>query len=64
MRTIAASVSASTADSERTQTSHDLETINDLQKLTDLFDRRGYSAVDIEGIMSRNFVDFFRKAWN
>ena len=46
------------------QTPHDLETIADLQKLADIFDRRGYSAVDIEGIMSRNFVDFFRKAWN
>ena len=43
---------------------HDLETITDLQKLTDLFDRRGCSAVDIAGIMYRNFIDFFRKAWS
>ncbi len=45
------------------QSPHDLETIADLYKIAEILDRRGYSSRDIEGIMYRNFVDFFRRAW-
>jgi membrane dipeptidase len=45
------------------QTPHDLETIADLRKIADILERRGYSSEDIQGIMYRNFVDFFRRAW-
>lgn len=46
------------------QSPSDLETIADLQKMADLLAARGYSAADIEGIMWKNFVDFFRRAWS
>lgn len=42
---------------------YDLDTITDLQKLPDLFAKRGYSAADIEGIMWGNWVHFLRRAW-
>lgn len=45
------------------QTPHDLDTIADLPKFAEILDRRGYSREDIEGIMFRNWVDFFRRAW-
>jgi len=45
------------------QTPHDLETIADLRKVADILERRGYSKEDIDGIMSQNFVNFFRRAW-
>ncbi len=45
------------------QTPHDLETIADLPRMADLLTDRGYSAADVEGIMYRNWVDFFRRAW-
>ncbi|MGV3606270.1 MAG: dipeptidase [Planctomycetaceae bacterium] len=38
------------------QCPHDLETIADLQKLTSILARRGYSQADIEGIMYGNWV--------
>ncbi|MDA1017464.1 MAG: membrane dipeptidase [Planctomycetota bacterium] len=41
----------------------DMNSIADLQKLPDLFRARGYSDADIEGMMSRNVVDFLRRAW-
>lgn len=44
------------------QSPHDLDTIADLPKIGDILSRRGYSQVDIEGILGRNFVDFFRRA--
>ncbi|MFT4560102.1 MAG: microsomal dipeptidase-like Zn-dependent dipeptidase [Planctomycetaceae bacterium] len=28
-----------------------------------LLSERGYSDTDVEGIMNRNFLDFFRRAW-
>ncbi len=41
------------------QTPVDLDTIADLQKLPGLLEKRGYSAVDIAGIMSGNWLRFF-----
>lgn len=46
------------------QTPHDLDTIADLHKVAEILERRGYSSEDIQGIMYRNFVDFFRRAWS
>ena len=46
------------------QTPHDLETIADLYKIAEILESRGYSQDDIDGIMSKNFVDFFRRAWS
>jgi membrane dipeptidase len=40
----------------------DLDTIADLPRVADILARRGYSSDDIEGIMGRNFVEFFAKA--
>jgi membrane dipeptidase len=45
------------------QCPHDLETIADLNKIAEILDRKGYSAEDIAGIMSGNFINFFRRAW-
>jgi len=46
------------------QTPHDLGTIADLGRLAETLERRGYSGNDIEGVMQRNFVEFFRRAWS
>lgn len=43
------------------QSPHDLDTIADLHKLRPIFERRGYSADDIEGIFYKNWVRFFVK---
>jgi membrane dipeptidase len=45
------------------QTPRDLDTIADLARFADILDRRGYSPEDVENIMYRNFVEFFRKSW-
>jgi membrane dipeptidase len=45
------------------QSPYDLETIADLQKIPDLFRKRGYTEPDIENIMHGNFLRFLRKAW-
>ena len=45
------------------QTPKDLDTIADLFKVADILSRRGYSQTDIDGIMYRNWVRFFEKAW-
>lgn len=45
------------------QSPHDLDTIADLGRFAEILDRKGYSAEDIEGIMYKNFVEFFRRAW-
>ena len=45
------------------QCPYDLETIADLQKIPALFKARGYSDVDIENLMSGNWLRFLRKAW-
>ena len=44
------------------QTPQDLESIADLQKLSGILAARGYSAADIEGIFSGNFLRFLRTA--
>lgn len=46
------------------QSPSDLDTIADLQKMGDLLAERGYSAADVEKIMYRNFLEFFRRAWS
>jgi membrane dipeptidase len=40
----------------------DIETIADLQKITSLLGKRGFSAVDIDQIMHGNWLRFLRKA--
>jgi membrane dipeptidase len=47
----------------REQCPLDLDTIADLTKLPDLLAARGFSAADIEGIASGNFLRFLRAAW-
>lgn len=46
----------------REQSPGDLETIADLQKLPGLLGKRGYSPVDIEKIMSGNFIRLLRSS--
>jgi membrane dipeptidase len=41
----------------------DLDTIADLQKVPGLLQQRGYDEDAIEGIMYRNWVRFFERAW-
>ena len=45
------------------QSPHDLDTIADLGQFASILERRGYTREDIEGILWRNFVEFFRRAW-
>ena len=45
------------------QCPYDLETISDLQKLPEMFLKRGYSTEDVENIMHGNWLRFLRKAW-
>jgi len=45
------------------QCPYDLDTIADLQKITDLLHKRGYSEADIHGIMHGNWIRLFREAW-
>lgn len=45
------------------QSPRDLETIADLHKVGEILDRRGYKQSDVEGIMSRNWIELFRRAW-
>ena len=46
------------------QSPHDMDTISDVQKLVAIFKKRGYSDVDIEGIMHGNALRFIRNAWS
>ena len=48
----------------REQSPSDLDTIADLQNLTDLLEARGYSADDIAAIMHGNWLRFLHEAWN
>ena len=41
----------------------DMDTIADLQKLTGLLSKRGYSQDDIENIFHKNWLRFLRNAW-
>ena len=45
------------------QTPHDLDTIADLQKVPIMLSKKGYSDLDIEKIMSLNFVEFLKRVW-
>ncbi|MHC4494432.1 MAG: dipeptidase [Planctomycetota bacterium] len=42
----------------------DLDTIADLQKLTDLLKNRGYVEDDIDRILSQNVIDFLLQIWS
>lgn len=45
------------------QSPSDLDTIADLQNLTGLLTKRGYSSTDIENIFHKNWLRFLRNAW-
>jgi len=45
------------------QTPADLDTIADLQRIPEMLAQRGYAALDIENIVSGNFLRFLRTAW-
>jgi membrane dipeptidase len=45
------------------QSPSDLDTIADLQNLTELLDKRGYSEADIENVFHKNWLRFLRNAW-
>jgi membrane dipeptidase len=47
----------------REQCPYDLKTIADLQKVTRLLAKRGYTDADIENMMHGNWLRFLRKAW-
>jgi membrane dipeptidase len=47
----------------REQCPYDLDTIADLQRLPNMFEKRGYSAEDIGNILHGNFLRFLRNAW-
>ena len=46
------------------QAPRDLNTIADLQKLQPIFERRGYSNQEIEGIFSGNWIRLFKDVWS
>ena len=46
------------------QTPLDLDTIADLQKIPSMLSKKGYSKIDIENIMSQNFINFLKRVWN
>lgn len=46
------------------QAPRDLNTIADLQKLRPLLERRGYTAQDIGGIFSENWIRLLRNTWS
>jgi membrane dipeptidase len=45
------------------QCPHNLETIADLQKLPEIFRKRGYKESDIQKILSGNWIEFLRRVW-
>ncbi|MBV9962641.1 MAG: membrane dipeptidase [Parafilimonas sp.] len=45
------------------QCAHDLETIEDLNKIPSLLIKRGYSNNDVKNVMHGNWLRFLRKAW-
>jgi len=45
------------------QCPYDLETIADLQNVSGLFKKRGYTDADVENLMHGNWLRFLRKAW-
>ncbi|MBK0379103.1 dipeptidase [Mucilaginibacter segetis] len=47
----------------REQCPYDLETISDLQKISKIFKKRGYTQTDVENLMYGNWLRFLRNAW-
>src|SRR5581483_12064880 len=45
------------------QSPADLDTMADLQKLSAILERRGYSAADVAGILHGNWLALMRRAW-
>jgi membrane dipeptidase len=45
------------------QSPSDMDTIADLQKVTTLLEKKGYSKNDIENIMHQNFINFLLNNW-
>ena len=41
----------------------DLDTIADLQKIPLMLSNKGYTKIDIENIMSQNFIKFLKRVW-
>ena len=41
----------------------DLDTIADLQKIPLMLSKKGYTKIDIENIMSQNFIKFLNRVW-
>ncbi len=46
------------------QTPHDLDTIADLHRIADILSQRNYTDEQIAGIMHKNWLNFFRRAWS
>ncbi len=46
------------------QSPADLETIADLQKISDLLRKRGYSESDVKKVMGENWLNFLKRAWS
>ena len=46
------------------QSPNDLNTIADLQRLSEILDRRGFSSDDISGILADNWIRFLIRVWN
>ena len=42
----------------------DMDTIADLQKIPKMLSKRGYTPLDIENIMNKNFINFLRRVWS
>jgi membrane dipeptidase len=47
----------------REQSPHDLDTIADLRRMSDLLRQRGYADSDVAKILHGNWVRFFQEAW-
>ena len=45
------------------QCPYDLESIADLDKVSGLFQKRGYTEKDVENLMHGNWIRFLCKAW-
>ena len=45
------------------QTPVEIDTIEDLRKIPDMLEARGYAPSDVEGIMSLNFIRFLERNW-
>ena len=45
------------------QSPDDLDTIADLQKIPLMLSKKGYTKIDIENIMSQNFIKFLKRVW-